>query len=45
MGFAHLAPQQRPKYKKADKAVSDARLARTIERENERRMRQKKKGK
>lgn len=38
-GFAHLAPQQRPNYKRRDMATSMAHEQRLRQRENERRMR------
>lgn len=40
--YDHLSPKQRPNYKMMDAATSAARLQRTIQRENERRMRSKK---
>lgn len=39
MGFTHLAPQQRPRYKMADKVAAAARLAATVARERERQVR------
>lgn len=41
--YAHLCERKRPNYKRMDAATSAARLARTIARENERRMRSRKK--
>jgi len=45
MGFKNMAPMDRPHYKKADKATSQARLERTIERERQRAANKAKKGK
>ena len=38
-GFKHLAPRQRPNYKKRSSEAAAAHNARMIQRENERRMR------